>query len=152
MQSFWQDLRHGARMLVQKPGFTLIAVLTLGLGIGAVTAIFSVVDAVLLRPLPYKEPERIALVEQYLPAMGWYYGGVSAPEMLDYIAGNETFAEMAGYGIENLNLTGVGDPRRIEVARVAPSLFPLLGVTPLLGRGFSAEEDEVGRNRVVALG
>src|SRR5215467_2117162 len=150
MRTFWQDLRHGARVLVKTPWFTLIAVLTLGLGIGAVTAIFSVVDAVLLRPLPYKEPERIALVEQGLPKLGWS-GGVSAPEMLDYIAGNETFAEMAGYGIINLNLTGEREPRRIDVARVSHDLFPLLGVTPLVGRGFSAEEDEVGKNRVVAL-
>src|SRR5215470_6055976 len=151
MRTFWQDLRHGARVLVKTPWFTLIAVLTLGLGIGAVAAIFSVVDAVLLRPLPYKEPERIALVQQHMPKLGWSYGGVSAPEMLDYIAGNETFAEMAGYGIINLNLTGEREPRRIQVARVSPGLFPLLGVTPLLGREFSAEEDEVGRNRVVAL-
>src|SRR5262249_37610838 len=151
MGTFWQDTRFGARMLVKKPGFTLIAVITLGLGIGAVTAIFSVVDTVLLRPLPYKEPERIALIEQLFPKLGLYYGGVSAPEMLDYIAGNETFAEMAGYGIINLNLTGEREPRRIQVARVSPGLFPLLGVTPLLGRGFSAEEDEVGKNRVVAL-
>jgi putative ABC transport system permease protein len=151
MQTFWQDLRHGARMLVKKPGFTLIAVITLGLGIGAVVAIFSVVDAVLLRPLPYKEPERIALVRQHMPKLGWYYGGVSAPEMLDYIAGNESFAEMAGYGVVNLNLTGEREPRRIEVARVSSSLFPLLGVTPLLGRGFSVEEEEVGKHRVVAL-
>jgi putative ABC transport system permease protein len=151
MQTVWQDLRHGARMLIKTPWFTLIAVLTLGLGIGAVTAIFSVVDAVLLRPLPYKEPERIALVQQHMPKLDLYYGGVSAPEMLDYISGNETFAEMAGYGIINLNLTGEREPRRIEVARVAPGLFPLLGVTPLLGRGFTAEEDEVGKNRVVAL-
>jgi putative ABC transport system permease protein len=151
MLRFWQDLRYGARMLAKQPGFTLIAVITLGLGIGAVAAIFSVVDAVLLRPLPYKEPERIALVEQHMPKLGWYYGGVSAPEMLDYIAGNETFAEMAGYGIINLNLTGEREPLRIEVARVSSSLFPLLGVTPLLGRGFSVEEDEVGSNRVVAL-
>ncbi|MBO0858099.1 MAG: ABC transporter permease [Chloracidobacterium sp.] len=150
MRTFWQDLRHGARMLVKKPGFALIAVVTLGLGIGAVTAIFSVVDAVLLRSLSYKEPERIALVEQGRPKLGWS-GGVSAPEMLDYIAGNETFAEMAGYGIIDLNLTGEREPRHIDVARVSSSLFPLLGVTPLLGRGFSAEEDEFGKNRVVAL-
>jgi len=139
-------------MLVKKPGFTLIAVITLGLGIGAVTAIFSVVNTVLLRPLPYKEPERIALIEQHFPKLGLYFGGVSAPEMLDYIAGNETFAEMAGYGLINLNLTGEREPRRIQVARVSPGLFPLLGVTPLLGRGFSAEEDDIGKNRVVALG
>src|SRR5262245_14108059 len=151
MRTFWQDLRHGARMLIKKPGFALIAVLTLGLGIGAVVAIFSVVDAVLLRPLPYKEPERIALVQQHMPKLGWNSGGVSAPEMLDYIAGNEAFAEMAGYGIDNLNLTGEREPLRIDVARVSHGLFPLFGVTPLLGRGFSAEEDEVGKNRVVAL-
>src|SRR5215470_4878659 len=152
MRTFWQDARFGARMLVKKPGFTLIAVITLGLGIGAVTAIFSVVDTVLLRPLPYKEPERIALIEQYFPKLDSHFGGVSAPEMLDYIAGNETFAEMAGYGLINLNLTGEREPRRIQVARVSPGLFPLLGVTPLLGRGFSAEEDDIGKNRVVALG
>src|SRR5262249_5521415 len=151
METVWQDARYGARMLVKRPGFTLIAVITLALGIGAVAAIFSVVDAVLLRPLPYKEPERIALVQQHMPKLGWYYGGVSAPELLDYMAGNETFAEMAGYGIINLNLTGDGEPQRLQVARVSPSLFPLLGVTPLLGRGFSAEEDEVGKDRVVAL-
>src|SRR5262249_23960007 len=152
MRTFWQDTRFGARMLVKKPGFTLIAVITLGLGIGAVTAIFSVVDTVLLRPLPYNAPELSALVEQDFPKLGLYYGGVSAPEMLDYIAGNETFAEMAGYGLINLNLTGEREPRRIQVARVSPGLFPLLGVTPLLGRGFSAEEDDIGKNRVVALG
>jgi putative ABC transport system permease protein len=151
MRTFWQDLRHGARLLLNKPGFTLIAVITLSLGIGAVAAIFSVVDAVLLRPLPYKEPERIALVQQHMPTLGLHFGGVSAPEMLDYIAGNETFAEMAGYGINNLNLTGEREPLRIEFARVSPALFPLLGVAPLLGRGFSAEEDELGKNRVVAL-
>jgi len=152
MQTLIQDLRYGARMLLKAPNITLTAVLTLALGVGAVVAIFSVVDAVLLRPLPYKEPERIALVQQHMPKLGWYYGGVSAPELLDYVAGNETFAEMAGYGIINLNLTGEREPQRLQVARVSPSLFPLLGVTPLLGRGFSAEEDEVGKNRVVALG
>src|SRR5262245_18294670 len=151
MRTFWQDTRFGARMLVKKPGFTLIAVITLGLGIGAVTAIFSVVDTVLLRPLPYKEPERIALIEQPFPKLGLYYGGVTDPEMLDYIAGNETFAEMAGFGIINLNLTGEREPRRIEVARVSPGLFPLIGVTPLLGRGFMDDEVEVGESRVVAL-
>jgi len=127
MQTIWQDLRHGARILVKTPGFTLIAMLTFGLGIGAVTAIFSVVDAVLLRPLPYKEPEQIALVQQHMPKLDWYYGGVSAPEMLDYIAGNETFAEMAGYGIINLNLTGSGNTqtsiRAPHVSSPQPSVW-----------------------------
>jgi putative ABC transport system permease protein len=151
MQTLLQDLRYSLRILLKRPGFTLIVVITLALGIGANTAIFSVVDTVLLRPLPYKEPERIALVEQHLPRLGWYQGGVSSAELLDYIAGNETFAEMAGYSILSLNLTGEGEPRRIQAARVSPSLFPLLGVSPLAGRGFSAEEDEVGKNRVAVL-
>jgi putative ABC transport system permease protein len=151
MQTLLQDLRYGARKLLAKPGFALISVMTLALGIGANTAIFSVVDAVLLRPLPYKEPERIALIQQHFPKMGWYFGGVSAPEMLDYIAGNESFTEMAGYGTINLNLTGEQEAQRLQVARVSPSLFPLLGVNPLLGRGFTVEEDAVGRNQVVAI-
>src|SRR5262249_39551985 len=88
---------------------------------------------------------------QHMPKLGWYFGGVSAPELLDYIAGNETFAEMAGYGIIDLNLTGDVESLRLQVARVSPGLFPLLGVAPLLGRGFTSEEDEVGKNRVVAL-
>jgi putative ABC transport system permease protein len=151
MQGLLQDLRYSLRISLKKPGFTLIVVITLALGVGANTAIFSVVDTVLLRPLPYKEPERIALVEQHMPRLGWYHGGVSSAELLDYIAGNETFAEMAGYSILSFNLTGEGEPRRIQAARVSPSLFTLLGVSPLAGRGFSSEEDEVGKNRVAVL-
>ncbi|HZS07631.1 MAG TPA: ABC transporter permease [Blastocatellia bacterium] len=151
MQTLLQDLRYGARALMKKPGFTLIVILTLALGIGANTAIFSVVDAVLLRPLPYKEPERIALVQQHLPKVGWYYGGVSAAELLDYVSGNQTFAELAGYTILSLNLTGEREPQRLQAARVSPGLFPLLGVEPLVGRGFAAEEDKVGRNHVIVL-
>jgi putative ABC transport system permease protein len=152
MQNLWQDLRYGVRMLLKHPGFTLIAVLTLALGIGANTAIFSVLNAVLLRPLPYKEPERIALVQQHMPKLGWYFGGVSSAELLDYIAGNETFAEMAGYGIVSLNLTGDREPQRLEVARVSPSLFPLLGVPPIFGRGFTTDEDETAKSSVIVLG
>ena len=150
MNAMFQDARYGARTLVKKPGFTLIAALTLGLGIGSVTAIFSVVDAVLLRPLPYKEPGRIAFIVQQFPKLS-LFGGVSAPEMLDYLEGNESFAEMAGYGIINLNLTGRSEPLRIQVARVSTGLFSLLGTPPILGREFTAEEDVVGKNHVVAL-
>jgi putative ABC transport system permease protein len=151
MQTLLQDLHYSLRILLKRPGFTLIVVITLALGIGANTAIFSVVDTVLLRPLPYKEPERIALVQQHMPRLGLYHGGVSSAELLDYLGGNETFAEMAGYSILSLNLTGEGEPRRIQAARVSPGLFPLLGVSPLAGRGFSAEEDVVGKNRVAML-
>jgi putative ABC transport system permease protein len=151
MQTLLQDLRYGARTLFKHPGFTLIAIITLALGIGANTAIFSVVNAVLLRPLPYREPERLALVQQHFPKLGWYYGGVSAPELLDYIAYNETFAELAGYDIVSLNLTGEREPQRLSVARVSANLFSLLGVPPMLGRGFTNEEESVGKSRVVAL-
>ena len=151
MQTFLQDFRYGVRMLLKDPGFTIIAVVTLSLGIGVNTAVFSVVNGVLLRPLPYAAPERLALVQQHQPKLGWYYGGVSAPEWLDYRDGNQTFAEMAAYNVLSLNLTGEGEPQRLQAARVSPGLFPLLGVTPLVGRGFSLEEDEVGKNRVIVL-
>ena len=151
MQGLWQDLRYGLRRLLKAPSFSLIAVLTLALGIGANTAIFSVVNAVLLRPLPYPEPERLALVQQNLPKIGWYYGGVSSAELLDYIAENKTFAQLAGYSVLSLNLTGDREPLRLQAARVSANLFPLLGVPPLLGRGFATEEDVAGGNRAVVL-
>jgi putative ABC transport system permease protein len=151
MQTLFQDLRFGGRMLLRKPGFTLIAIMTLALGIGANTAIFSIVDAVLLRSLPYKDPERLALVQETLPKLGWYFGGISAAETLDYVAGNEVFSETAIYTTLTLNLTGAREPQRVQTARVTPSLFPLLGVSPLLGRTFSSDEDRVGQNRVVLL-
>src|ERR1044072_7598909 len=99
MQTFLQDLRYGARMLLKSPGFSLIAVFTLALGIGANTAIFTVVNAVLPRPLTYPQPERLALVQQNQPKIGWYYGGVSSAELLYYIAENKTFAQLAGYSV-----------------------------------------------------
>jgi putative ABC transport system permease protein len=151
MQTLFQDLRFGGRMLLRKPGFTLIAIMTLALGIGANTAIFSIVDAVLLRPLPYRDPERLALVQETLPKLGWYFGGISAAETLDYVAGNEVFSETAIYTTLTLNLTGAREPQRVQTARVTPSLFPLLGVSPLLGRTFSPDEDRVGQNRVILL-
>lgn len=151
MNAIPQDLRFGARMLAKNPGFTLIAILTLGLGIGANTAIFSLVNAVLLRPLPYREPDRLALVQQHFPQLGWYYGGVSAAEALDYIEGNETFSALSAYTTLSLNMTGEGEPQRLSAARVSANLFSLLGVAPLLGRGFTSEEETSGRHHVVAL-
>lgn len=151
MQILWQDVRFSVRTLLTKPGFALIAILMLALGIGANSAIFSVINSVLLRPLPYKEPERLALVQQSMPKLGFYYGGVSAPELLDYIAENKTFAEMAGYGTLSLNLTGDTRPQRLQAARVSANLFSMLGVSPLLGRSFSTEEAAANASSVVIL-
>src|SRR5919205_1857632 len=127
----WRNMGYGLRMMRRNPAFTLIAVLTLALGIGVNTAIFSVVNAVLLRPLPYQNPEQLVLVRESLPKLGWDFGGISAAEMLDYMAGNESFSEMAGFTELNFNLTGEREATRVQAARVSPSLFPLLGVSPL---------------------
>ncbi|MFL6277889.1 MAG: ABC transporter permease [Blastocatellia bacterium] len=151
MNALWRDMWYGLRMMRRSPGFTAVAVLTLGLGIGANTAIFSVVNAVLLRPLPYKDPARLLLVQESLPKLGWNYGGIAAAETLDYMAGNESFSEMAAYTTLNFNLTGQGEARRVQAARVSPSLFPLLGVSPMLGRAFAPDEDKPGTN-VIILG
>jgi putative ABC transport system permease protein len=147
----WQDLHYGVRTIFKNPGFTLIAVLMLALGIGANTAIFSIVNAVLLRPLPFNEPERLLLVKESLPTVGWNLMSAAPAEFLDYQAGNEVFSDIAAFTAQRLNLTGQGQPQRVEIARVSPSLFPLLGVQPLQGRTFLPEEDEPGRNNVVIL-
>ncbi len=151
LEDLWQDLRFGGRMLLKEPGFTLVAVTTLALGIGANTAIFSVVNAVLLRPLPYPEPEQLLLVQQNMLKLGMFYGGVSAAEWLDYQAGNEAFAEIAGHRLVSLNLTGRGEAQRVQGARISASLFPLLGIQPLVGRAFSTGEDRYGQHQVVVL-
>ena len=151
MNQLSQDLRYGLRVLLQKPGFTAVAVLMLALGIGANTAIFTVVNSVLLRPLPYQDPDRLALVKESLPKLGWNMMSASPAEFLDYESGNEVFSDIAGFTDQNLTLTGQGDPLRIQAARVSASLFRVLGVQPLRGRAFSQEEDQVGNNNLVIL-
>jgi putative ABC transport system permease protein len=112
MQTLWQDLRYGARMLMKKPGFTLIAVITLALGIGANTAIFSVVNAVLLRPLPYKEPDRLMIVrETKLPQFPEF--SASPGNFLDWQAQNTVFERLVAMTGSSFNLIGTGDPERL---------------------------------------
>jgi putative ABC transport system permease protein len=151
MQTLIQDLRFGARMLLKQPGFTLIAVITLALGIGANTTIFSVVNAVLLRPLPYQNPEQLALIWGKLPAAVSGNVGASAPEFADYRDQNLVFSSVAAYTSSSFNLSGVGEPERIVGTSVSASLFPLLYVQPALGRAFLNEEDRPGHDRVVIL-
>jgi putative ABC transport system permease protein len=151
MKAFWQDVRYGFRVLSKSPGFTIVAVFVTALGIGANTAIFSVVNAVLLRPLPFKEPDRLVLVREHLPKLYGPPVNLSGAEFLDYREGSNVFSQTAGFTDSKVNLTGAGEPQRVQAARVSASFFPTLGVAPALGRNFSAEEDQPGRNDVVIL-
>jgi len=145
------DLRYGWRILRKSRGFTCVAVLTLALGIGANTAIFSLVDTVLLRPLPYRQPGRLVLISESLPKMGMEDVGVSAGEYQDYRSQNRSFSEMAAYESEGFNLTGANQPVRVNAARVSSSAFPLLGTAPELGRAFTEDEDRHGAAKVAIL-
>lgn len=145
METLIQDIRYGIRMLWKNPSFTLVAVLTLALGIGACTAIFSVADTILLRSLPYYEPDRLVTVTETLPQMGTDEIGVAAGEYLDYRNRNRSFAEVAAFQSDGFNLTGQGQPLRVNGARVSASAFPLLRISPELGRTFTADEDRAGK-------
>ena len=151
MEALLQDIRYGWRMLARNPAFTAIAVFTLALGIGASTAIFSVVDTVLLRPLPYREPEKLVLVSETLPEMSADEIGVSAGEYQDYRDRNRSFSQLAAYESAGFNLTGAGQPLRVNAGALSASAFALLGVSPELGRGFTVEEDRYGSGSVVVL-
>jgi predicted permease len=148
--TFLQDLKYGVRMLRKSPAFTLIALLTLAIGIGANTAIFSVVNTVLLRPLPYKNPDRLVMLWQISSIFG--RGGASAPEYLDYRDRNRVFRNIGAYDSLSFNLTGSREPLRVKAARVTASLFDVLGVSPLFGRAITREEDQAGAPKVVVLG
>ncbi|HZS08169.1 MAG TPA: ABC transporter permease [Blastocatellia bacterium] len=146
MQTLLQDLRYGARTLSKNPGFTLIAVITLALGIGANTAIFSVVNALLFRPLPFREPGRLVWIANTAPGGG---GGLShvttrVANFSDWRKMNQSFEDLAAYfaffDYGSYNLIGVGEPERLIGVGVSQNFFALLGVPPLLGRGFSEEE------------
>ncbi len=150
-EELWQDLRYGLRMLWKNPGFTLIAILALALGIGANTAIFSVVNTVLLRPLPYKDPDRLVMVWEDNTKKGFPRDTPAPANFIDWRDQNQVFEGMAAIAEQSFNLTGIGEPERIDGRRVSASLFPLLGVEPQLGRAFLPEEDSPGGSRVVIL-
>ncbi len=151
MQTLWQDLRYGARMLRKQPSFTLIAVLTLALGIGANTAIFSVVNAVLLRPLPYEESERLVVIYETNPQQGHDEMNVSYPNFSDWRAQSRSFEQMAAYRSGGIILTGRDEPARLQATVASADLFAMLRVKPLLGRVFLPEEDKVGGAPVVVV-
>ena len=128
MENLLQDLRYAFRMLMKNPGFAAVAVLTLALGIGANTAIFSVVNAVLLRPLPYKNPERLVMVWERDTARGWQQSSVAPANFIDWRDQNQVFEEMGAVFEMSSNLTGVDEPERIQGQNVTASVFSLLGV------------------------
>jgi predicted permease len=147
------DLRYASRRLLSEPGFTAIAILTLGLGIGANTAIFSVVNGVLLRPLPYREPESLVTVREVIPALAQTYPTlpVSARHFVEWRARCTSFERLSLTDLGTVNLTGAGEPEHLDSARVSADLFQTLGVEPAMGRAFAEGEDQDGRNRVAIL-
>ena len=146
------NLRHALRQLRKSPGFTLTAVFTLAFGIGATTAIFSIVEGVLLRPLPFPDPARLVTLGDVLE--GVHYGGdapgVTAPGVRTYIHDTHAFSGLGGYATSTYELSGFGDPAQINAARLTETMFPVLGIAPLMGRTFTRQEDE-GSQRVAVL-
>jgi putative ABC transport system permease protein len=143
------DLRFALRQLLKSPGFAAVAILTLALGIGANTAIFSVTYAVLFRALPYKDPGRIVAINKVESQFG--LGGLTAGAFLDFREQSTAFEQLAAYSEDEFTLTGGGDAERIVCAEVSSALFPLLGVNPSLGRTFAPQEEQVGRDQVVVV-
>ncbi|MFL6437222.1 MAG: ABC transporter permease [Terriglobales bacterium] len=154
MHTFLQDFRYGLRTLRQSRGFAAAAVLVLALGIGANTAIFSVVNSVLLRPLPFPHPEQLVQIWHTPPQTsfpGMKEFAVSAANYLDWAAENHVFQQIAIYSWSTFNLTGNGEPQFVSARRVSSTFFPLLQAQPILGRVFSPEEDQPGHDHVVVL-
>lgn len=146
-----KDIRYGIRSLLKRPGLTAVALITLGLGIGVNTAIFSAVDSVLLRPLPLKDPARLVAVWEHTPSLGIVQNQMSPANYFDLRNQNQVFEDAGAFTEFSLNLTGEGEPERLDGQMVTASVFPLLGVSPALGRTFAADEDQVGKEHVVVL-
>src|SRR5437016_5135111 len=145
------NLRFAFRQLLKNPGFTTVAVLTLALGIGANTTMFSIINGVLLKPLPYPEPERLVRVFNTFKEQGWDRVNITAPAFVEWGKQNTVFEGVAAIGGASLNLTGHGEPERIVGQSCSSSLFSLLGVNPVVGRPFTAAEEEFGKHHVVML-
>jgi putative ABC transport system permease protein len=151
MDTLFQDVRYAVRTLLKNPGFTAVAVIALALGIGANSAIFSVVNAVLLRPLQFEKPEQLVLVWEKRMALGRVRNPASPPDFNDWRAQNQVFEDMAAYVGGGFSLTGGDEAERLQGANVSPSLFPVLRARPLVGRAFQDDEDKPGSDPVVIL-
>jgi putative ABC transport system permease protein len=152
LETLFQDLRYGVRTLLKNPGFTLIAVITLALGIGANTAIFSLTNALVLRPFDFHDLDRLVWVYETAPQQGSFFSGMSPADFADLRRQQKGFAELAAFKLSNSNLTGVGEPERVRSSEVTAGFFRLLGVEAALGRAFLPEEEQAGRGQVAVLG
>src|SRR5262252_6014213 len=149
IDTIFQDLRYGVRMLGKNPGFTLVAALTLALGIGANAAIFSVVNAVLLRSLPYRDPDRLVMLGYYRArALNDFATGA---EFLEWRDQAKSFEQIAAYRFDTADLTGSGEPERLNAGFASADLFSTLGVAPAIGRTFTPQEDTAGGAQAVIL-
>src|SRR5215470_3033495 len=149
MGALLDDIRYGFRILTKSPGFMLVAVLTLAIGIGANTALFSVVNGVLLNPLPYPNPSQLVAVAETFPPFA--EASISYPNFLDWVRMNHTFDALAAYRHTVFNLTDTGDAQRLNAVEVSASFFPLLGAKPVIGRNFAPQDDRQGAAPVVML-
>src|SRR5262245_21891067 len=145
------DIKFAFRQLLKNPAFTVVTVLTLALGIGANTAIFGFVNAILLRPLPYKAPERLVMVFENHLGNGWRKADVGPTMLGEWRKQSTVFEGLAARGRASLILTGQGQPETLTAARLSANIFSLLGVTPLLGRDFFPEEETYGKHHVALL-
>ena len=151
MHSLWQDIRYGWRMLAKSPGFALVVAVTLGLGIGANTAIFSVADAFLLKPYPFPALDRMVLLDAPVPALAAFQNDVSVGDYEDWRQRSHSFEQLAAHQNSVMNLTGASEPERVFAILTTANFFDALGLKPFLGRGFLPHEDEPGRNMEVIL-
>jgi predicted permease len=151
MQALWRDLRYGARMLRRNPGFAIVAILTLAIGIGANVAIFSIVNGVLLRPLPFPDSGRIVTLWETDANRGVVHGTASAPELLDWRNMNHSFQDLSGWRALYFRLTGSGEPEQVWGSQVSGNFFRMLGVSPALGHDFTAEDERPGHEQVAIL-
>jgi predicted permease len=150
MTNFWQDIRYALRVLSNSRGFAAIAILTLALGIGANTALFSVVNSVLLNPLPYSSPDKLYAVYTKTAAFG--ESSIAYPNFLDWQKQNKTFSALAAFRGDDFNMTGAGEPERLHGHMISAEFLPALGLAPVVGRNFRAEEDRAGAGPVAILG
>ncbi len=146
LETFLQDLRFGARMLRKNPGFTAVAVLTLALGIGATTSIFSVVNTLLLRPLPFPNSNRIVMLQESMPKILPGKFSVPAMDVADFRRMSHSFEDLGAFTTNQMDLSGTGAAERVEATRMSAAVFHVLGTSPLLGRTFTEDEDKIGNN------
>src|SRR5262245_55841893 len=144
-----QDVRFALRTLLKQPSFTLVSLLTLALGIGANTAIFSIVDAVVLRPLPYREPDRVVMMWSHWT--NWTKTWVSGPELADYRAQATTLDSVVAFDTASSNPIGAGEAVRVGAIQAQASMFDAIGVSPIAGRLFTTQEDRPGQPHVALL-